>query len=312
MATKKEVKKEEKKEIKRKNRVTIAGYLRENTLEVVNSPYGKSIRGALIISTSETNSHKVQFYVRDNNAEYENLEKMLPGDTMSIANYLKTNSNSTFEEACGAATRMLVLASFDEFASRSGERVRSMITFKGFKATILDPTKPLTPRAEFDIDGYISDITPEIVDGEETGRLKIICLLPKYNDSVSVVDFIAVKEDRVAEYIQKTFAVGDTASFRGDIYNISIKKLVESDEDEYFGKAKAPQYETTFIRERRIIGGAKKPIKDGEDGCIGKQFITDALVKREEEMIKAGTNYKNKTAETKPQPSFSTTSDLDF
>ena len=49
--------------IRRKNYVGIMGYLKENTLECVKTKDGKDvIRGNLIVTTSDTEAYKVQYY----------------------------------------------------------------------------------------------------------------------------------------------------------------------------------------------------------------------------------------------------------
>lgn len=321
-----------------KNSVKIVGYLKENTLEVIeNSKGGRAIRGYVIIATDRLNNHRVQYYVPeylsngDENKTFEALSELLPADTLTIASYLKANPEADYSNALEAATKVWAVGSFEEYARRTGERVQRSISTKGFRLGLAKADKaPFTPAAEFDIDVYLSKIDDELDENEEpTGRLLVEGYAPRYDNSVDVIDFVAVKEDGVAAYIKKNYKVGDTTNLRGDLISLAERREIESDETEYFGRQNGPTYETVFTRERRIVGGSKTPIHAGEEGCITKEFVKEALAEREAKMIKnneramakAQNSPNNSSGEQKGHGGFSdkpkgkasvATDDLDF
>ena len=300
---------EKEKKTTRQNSVHIVGYLKENTLEVVHTEKGEAIRGSLLIATDNVNSHKVQFYTYaktksgEESTDFANLSELLPSKTTSIASFLKDNPGTTFEIAANASTKIWVMARFEEYASKVGERSKTMVTLKGFKAGIKTATEssPFVPKAEFVLDIYIKDINPEVINetedskGEETGRYLIDALVPMYDDSVQLIDFIAPQEGDVAKYMSENFSAGDTLAIKGDIVSMVQKVLKSGTEDanDFFGAAPEPQYETTFTRERIIRGLSRKPIKQGEEGCISTKYVQEGMTKRELKMIENGKRMKN-------------------
>lgn len=311
-------------EKKKTNTVKLVGYLKENNLEQITNARGdKVIRGSLIIATDKISSHKVQFYVAETTSngedskDYASLLTLLPDNTITIASFLKENSSADFDTAANASSKVWVMARFEEYATRSGERTRSMVTLKGFRAGFSKADKAFTPCAEFDVDVYINKIEPEVENEEKTGRLLIEGLIPKYNGSVDVVDFVAVSEDGVSKYIGEHYAVGDTVNLKGDVVSLQDRQLVETEDTEYFGRSSGPQYETKFIRERRVVGGSKNPLHEGDEGAITKQFVKEGLAARELKMDENGVKAKSspnggaQTAAAAPKKT-STPDDLDF
>lgn len=320
----------------KQNSVHIVGYLQENTLEKVNiQDKGEVIRGNLIIATDETSRYKVSFYVSqylkngEESQDFVSLSELLPENTMSIAKYLKNNPGASYANAAENAAKLWVLARFEEFVSASGERSRSMITLKGFKAGIKQDTEdsPFDPHAQFTVDIFVKEIKKEVEyadendeEGTETGRVIIQGLLPVYDDSVYMIDFIAPAEGGIAQFVNDNYSVGVTAKLKGDLVNIDKKVLKEDEEEEeFFGVPAGPQYKTVFIRERIIRGLSKKPILPGEADSITKNFVKEGLAKRE---IKArengkraanGSNSSQKetpSRQTPPKKDFS--DDMDF
>lgn len=297
---------------KKQNSVHITGYLKENNLERVQiKDKGEVIRGSIIIATDETSSYKVQYYVSaktkdgEDSKDFEALSELLPDKVVSIASYLKGNPGSTFEMAAENATKVWALARFEEFASSVGERSKSMILIKGFKAGIKQETEesPFNPHAEFTVDIFVKDIKKEVTyedendeDGTETGRLIITGLVPVYDESVYVLDLIAPVENGIADFVGETYAKGDTGTFKGNLVNIDKKVLREGseDDDEFFGVPSGPQYRTIFIRERVITGLSKKPLHQGDADCITIEAAKAGMAKRAAKMEENGKREQNK------------------
>ena len=283
------------------NSVKVVGYLKENNLELTTNKDGVNIiRGSIIIANSETNAHKVQFYMSEYsstgklNEDFESMKAMLPTNCISIASYLKNNPDSSFEMASNASSKVWCMARFDEYGTKKGENETTYITLKGFKAgfkTAMDKS-PFNPCAEFTVDVYISEIEPEKIYNDETeittGRLVVTGLLPIYDESVQQISFVAPVEDNIAAYIEKNYKVGDTVTLRGDVINIVERKLKEGSSQNSFGRQEAPQYETTFVHERLIAGGSATPIHQGQEGSISNDMVKNGLAKRMNKFIENG------------------------
>lgn len=272
---------------KPQNTVRIVGYLKENNLELITNSRGDNVvRGSLVIATDDVNSHKVQFYVAEKtkageaSKDYAALVNLLPEDTCTVASYLEADPSADFQTAANASTKVWVVARFDEYAKMKDGKEVSSITLKGFRAGLKTAAdkKPFAPVAEFTVDAYVDSIAEEVGD---TGRLVLEAYLPKYDQSVQKIVFIAPAEDGIAPYVKGHYAPHDTVTLNGDLVSIQQKKLVEdSAPGAFFGRALEPQYETTFVRERLIRGGSATPIHQGEEGCITDAAVKSGLVMR--------------------------------
>lgn len=287
-----------------KNTVIISGYLKENTLEQVVSKNGKNaIRGNLVIATSPIESHRVQFFVNETTSageeskDYAALSALLPTKTITLASYLEANPEATFETACDKVSKVWATGYLDEFVRKDEEKGEiSSVQVRGRRAGIKSPTsgKPFTPRAEFEAEIYISEISKEVDKaGAETGRVNVVGLIPNYDQSVLKIPFVAPTENGVAAYILGNYKVSDTTHINGQLVNTVNRVLVESGSTNHFGTGGRDQYSTTFVNERRILGGDATPIHQGEEGAISQSAAKIGLAKRES---KAAANA------VKPQP----------
>lgn len=284
----------------RKNFIRVVGYLKENLLEQIQNASGENIiRGSIIVAVNELDSHKVQFYVRQNNKngeeteEYKSLLELLPGNTISIASYLKKNPTANFAIASNMSTKVWVTGRFDEFTKREGERETTMILLKGNKGGIRNSNdnNVFTPSAIFTTENYLSSIEKEVDEnGDETGRLLITGYIPSYNGDAQKITYVAPVEENVAAFISRTYKVGDTVTLTGDIVSTVEKQEASNSQEsnKSFGRSYDVQYVTKFIRERVIYGGSEVPIHQGEKGCIPTEDMKTRLVKREERITSAG------------------------
>lgn len=316
---------------KQENSVRLVGYLKEDNLEIIKNARGEqAIRGSIVVITDEQGleSHKVQFYVSEtkkngeHSTDFDNLSELLPEKAVSTASYLEDNPGASFEEAANASTKIWINARFEEYAYRVGERTDSMITVKGFKAGLKKATDkaPFKPEATFKVDVYIENIIKEVdEDMNETGRLVIDGIYLDYRGTAVKIPFVAPVEDGIASYIGDHYEKGTTVHLDGDLVSLVIRKVDENAETNHFGRGGTVQYKTTFVRERRIHGGSKTPLTEGEEGAYTKKAIVDGLSAREILMDENGKKRRERGsyAPSKPSPvvtkSFTTdTSDLDF
>lgn len=288
------------KKISKQNSVRLVGYLKENNLEKITNVRGDEvIRGSMTVAIDDVSSHKVQFYVvsktktGEDSKDFANLSKLLPENTVTIASFLQDNPDADFKTAANAASKVWVVARLDEYATKiNDQKIRSLVTLKGFRAGLKSANDkvPFAPTAEFTTDIYINNIIPEVnaESRQETGRLIVEGLIPVYDGSVHKIDFVAPVEDNIATYIKNNYKITDTVNITGDLINIQKRIASTQDENSFFGRGSGPQYETKFIRERIIRGGATHPIHQGEDGCFLSDKIKEGLAARELKMVENG------------------------
>lgn len=297
---------QEKKKTTFRNSVRLVGYLKETTLEEKVSQSGKHfITGNITVALDEFNTHRVRFVVfkEDNADKYASLSKFLPANTVSIASYLKATPTANFTTASAMAAKIWVMATMEEFASRSGEKEKSMMMLKGFSIGLVDAEKPFVPTAAFEADAYIDSIEDELDDDDTvTGRLLIGAILPAYKGMVYRIPLVAPVEDNIAKYMKKVYKVGDTARLSGRLVAMRVQLANEEEtETEFFGKVDEQQYTTRFVREIIIEKGPKTPIAQGEEGSISSESIKNGLALREVEMDKNG--QKKSVAQSQPDES---------
>ena len=290
-----------------RNSVRLVGYLKETTLEEKVSQAGRHfITGNITVALDEFNTHRVKFLVfkEDNEDKYATLAKFLPANTVSIASYLKSTPTANFTTASSMAAKIWVMASIEEFASRSGEKEKSMAMLKGFSIGLVDAEKPFVPTASFEADVYIETMEDEEDEhGLQTGRLLIGAIIPAYKGMVYRVPLVAPVEDNIAKYMKKVYKVGDTARLSGRLVAMRVHIANEAPaETEYFGKVEEQQYTTRFVRENIIEKGPKTPIAQGAEGCISTDFVKNGLALREAEMISNGQKRNNAPASQPAAP----------
>ena len=298
---------EKTKTTKFRNSVVLVGYLKETTLVEKVSQGGRHfITGNITVAVSEFDTHRVRFLVfQDNSAEmYEKLTKFLPNNTVSVASYLKSTPTANFNTAASMAAKIWVVASLREFASRDGERVKTMPVLDGFNIGKCDPDKTFDPKSDFEVDAYIESMEDEADEnGNATGRLLVSALIPGYKGIMYRVPMVAQVEMNTAKYMKNVYNVGDTALLKGKL--LAMKVTLQKDEgaeSEFFGEVEEQQYTTRFVREIVIKGGSKKPIPQGAEGSISKESVKEGLVLRETEMDKNGQHKGTKEAAPAEDP----------
>ena len=297
-----------------RNSVRLVGYLKETTLEERVAQNGKHfITGKVIVAVNEFNTQRVSFLVfeEDNKEKYDALKKFLPENTISIASYIKSTENkANFATATGMAAKVWVMAGFEEFVSRSGEREKTMINLKGFSMGACDPDKTFNPTAEFEVDCYFESLTDEVENDEPTGRLLVNVIVPAYKELVYRIPMVAPVEDNVAKYLKGQYKVGDTARIKGQLVAMKVEIANDNEEEtECFGKQMEKQVTTRFIRENVILSGPKKPIEQGAEGSITTEMVKKGLALREtlmdengQKRAKAIANKENNQEEPAEKP----------
>lgn len=285
------------------NSVHIVGYLKENNLEaIVGRDGGKAIKGSVTIATSEDQSFKTSFYIREdkNEKEYNDLAELLPAKTCSILDYLKSTPTANFATAANGATKIWINGRLREFVSASNGREISMLQVEGYRAGFKQATDtaPFAPRATVECDLYIQDLCDEIDPNTntETGRLFIDGYIPGYKGIFHKAPFYVDKTNTgCIDFIKENWKPGDLVFVKGSLVRLRTRVVKEVDTSDCFGSAADEQYSTRFVSEQIVTGG-KKPYTG--DDAVTVEEARNGLAARE--------NLKNENASNKnrkkPEP----------
>lgn len=268
----------------------VEGIVSEVSLEkgkARNNPNVDNISGNITIKTDDTNF--IRFMVNVNaktkdgndNKTYAGIETIM-NEYQSIA-------------AVGEEEADRVRVSRGDINLFTGNDGRDQI---GYKANFFNRvTKDYNPHAEFEVEMFISAINPEMdSDGDETGRLIVKGWAVTYN-GVEPISVVVPKD--LAQAVESTFEVGQTASFYGDIINSRIEKITEI--PVAIGKPRQ-KIETTYKNEL-VITGASEPYEEGitPEAPYSAESIKLAIQERENRKAEAANNsekppFKNDTA----------------
>lgn len=266
--------------------LTIEGVLSEMKLEKARDKEGKNVvKGNMSIKTSETNFVTVNVYVNEltksgeKNKAYSGIETVM-NEYKSIA-------------AVGAkeATKVRIgrgQVQPNTYINRDGD-VQTNIRYSSNFFNRITDAEEFKPRAEMEVEGYISSIVNEVdKDGEETGRLKINLYMPTY---AGIEPFAMVVPADIADAVTSTFEVGQTAKFYADIVNkVDIKEEVIQ---LAVGGTKTKVHKE-FLNEIQMTG-AENPYEPESPKAYSSEVIRQALADRE---IKID-NMKKEAAEAK-------------
>lgn len=284
-----------------KNQVEIEGYIKENTL-AYDKDNQDIIKGHLTIIVEEGQEYRIQYFSNrmkkatngqppQENKMFAQIEKVLDENTTSLEKIMKVDSTATFETAKDSLTKVICRGNMQEFLRKDRDGTfNPIITVKGMNAFVRDAEK-FAPRANFQVEIYVESIRAEVKDGEETGRVIVLGLVPDYSAGVSEIEFIATTEDAdgitFADYVSNNYEVGDTVVLTGDLVNVTKKKQ-NGTRTTYkgFTKVEEPVYVTEFLSERIIYGGTPSElvIKQGDKGCFSRDDIKEARALREKKI----------------------------
>ena len=272
------------------NRITIAGYLKENNLEERTDKNGQAvIRGSLTVAFDATDSIRINVYVSQytnsgkENKAYASLCAMLPQNTMSIKNLLESDGSATFETVKNAATKVVAYCEFSERAWINSQTGKEQSTVQISLCRYFDSIHKPTDESKFDIgasfvvDMYIESMRPEMgknADGEmeETGRYIVVGLTPDFRKMMHRIEYVT-EAGAVSEYVADNWRVGESVYATGMYHN--LRKVVEKpDAQAGFGQPTGNNTTTTFVEERLIRGGSQHSI-DANDGLETAGFTTE-------------------------------------
>lgn len=267
------------------NFVIIEGTLVENKLEERKVNGKDAIGGELEIEVKENEVHTVSFfsYKEKNDGTENGIYKGLE----TVMNEYKSIASNGREEAdrvrvTGGNIRL------NEYYGQDGQ-LRSFPQIQANFVGRVRADEEFNPRAEFDVEIVVGNITDEFKNDEETGRAIIKSYIVLYEGKVIPVDFV-VDEDG-ADFVKDNYEVGVTTRVYGDIVN--FKEVKRTEKPTAFGKPQE-KISTTTVREYLVTGGSEV-----YDESAGRAYDTDVIKKALTEREVWLEQLKNKASENK-------------
>jgi len=231
-------------------KVNIEGLVSEVSLtEEMNKELGcNQISGYLTVKTDDTNF--VRFNVRVNEKTKAGTDnKAYPGIVTVMNEY--QSIAAVGEEA---ADKVRITGDLNLY--HSDQNNQDMV---GYKSNFFNRvTGEYNPHAEFDVEMFISGMTPEVnTDGEETGRILVKGWVPQYENGIEPLTLVAPVD--VADAVESTFEPGQTVRFFGEVINDRV--VIKREIPVAIGK---PKIETHISSKNELrITGASEAYEEG-------------------------------------------------
>lgn len=309
------------------NRVTIEGWLKDNSLKQSIHSQGNNgsvsaISGSLSIMTAEHSEYRVQFYAAEywinkdtgekhENPAYKRLAQLLPHNTRSLAALQQTYPDAKFDSVKDQITKIHCTGFLSEYLRKDQSGVFApIVTYRGNSAYVLRDEGVFNPRANFEIEVFIESLSEETKvaeDGvvEPTGRLKLVGLYPEYDGTAAVIPFVA-EEENVVDYIRENFIRTQTVILNGDLVNLTRRRLATpTSAVATFGRPMEERFVTEFISERVIRGGSSRAFDPTDEQGLSIEDMREASAKRQkkiDDLDSAPTPANTRTAATHTTP----------
>lgn len=207
------------------NNGAIIGTLHEKQLELVKDMNGviQSIRGSLVIRVGDEeifNDIEVRYFVGKFKKD-------------GTENPMFDGAYTVFQEyQVGDKVNCRVSLEINDFSDKRNQK--NVISKLQLKCVSIrrETNQDLEPEAKINISGMIRDISREMEDNEETGRLQIKFYGIKYNGALNPMDLIVPEE--LADDFESYYQVGDTVELVAKITK-NRKGKVEIKREATFG-----------------------------------------------------------------------------
>lgn len=264
------------------------GIVSEIDLKEIVEEGKKRIEGSVTVKTGDINF--IRYNVKVNEKTNAGADNKTYAGIVTVMNEYKSIAQVGEEEA----DKVRVSGDINLYTSAMNN-----VTIMNYKSNFFNRLKnpdEYEPRAEFNLEVFISSITPEVdSEGEETGRIIVNGWTVTYS-GVEPVKLYA--EGDVASAVDSTFEPGQTVEFVGDVVNNRIEKVTEI--PMAIGKPRR-KVETSYKNEL-IITGASEAYEEGVtpekpyEADVIKAAIQERQNKLEEAKAKAQSG--NKAANT--------------
>lgn len=257
------------------NNIHIEGIVTEFDIAEDSLPDGREIvKGEIKVQTDADSIHVVEVFAMRWKDKKKTEESRLAKGYLTLAETLESVSDVGKERA----TRVRINTGEirrNEFYLPDGR----LISNPTFSATFVNRVKEndeFNPKATFDMELFIANISNEIVDDEETGRLIVKGYTVNYNGEVIPMELIGEGSEAV-DYIESEYETGGTVLVGGEIRN-KVKTTVHKTESA-FGKD-FEKVEKETVRELVIQHGAPQYDED-DNRAYDPEKIKKAIAVRE-------------------------------
>lgn len=278
------------------NRVDIVGRLEEKNLEKKVSEKGENyISGNLVVGYGENfeNKVKVQYFSKELKKDSTEVSKIYKGLETVMTEY---TSQADALLNGGVADMVSIkgnISAFDTTSKKTGEP----LTYNTIKANFVERVKPEEVKetyVRFSVEMYLESIDKEIVNDEETGRVKVCGIIPIFNGAVIPATFYTTTDEsrggNVGKYILEHYEVGKTVQVNGDIEcHIEHKEYTR---EGMFGST--TQTFDSITNEYIITDGVPQPYLSTDPKHFDKKAIKAAMLYRQERLE----NSKNETTQS--------------
>ena len=267
-------------------KATAVGVVSEKDLKIITEDGKNKVTGHITVKTSDVNF--VKYNVNVNEKTKTGTDNKTYAGIQTVMNEYKSIAEVGEEEA----TKVRVTGDISPFTGKNGEKI---VSYKSNFFNRLKADEEFEPHAEFAVEVFISDISPELDnEGVETGRLAVSGWMPTYN-GIEPIDLVA--EGEVAQAVDSGFEVGQTVEFYGDINN-RIETVTEIPV-----KIGKPRRKVKVdYKSDLIITGASEPYEEGITPEVPyvadtiKAAIQERANRLEEAKAKAQSGAKASTA----------------
>lgn len=203
-----------------KTKVELEGILSSKKLEESKNDKGINvIKGNLVLKIDDINSISVGVYIAEKTSKGE-INKAYDG-IKTVMNEYKPIADVGEE----AADRVHTNADFNTYKNQNNMDV---VSYRSNFFTRIN--RALDPKRKFTAEVFIKSKTPEMVNGEPSGRIKLVGIAPGYNGTINILTmFCPVSnefDENFAEHADDLFEVGSTYKIDGEVVNARVEKKV--------------------------------------------------------------------------------------
>lgn len=246
------------------------------------------ISGYITVKTSDTNF--VRFNVRMNEkTKAKAPNRAYPGMQTVMKEY---KSIAKYGEA--EADKVRVAGDLNLYHSDQAD-----MDAVGYKSNFFNRVmNQYEPKAEFEVEMFISSIVPEIsTDGEETGRALIKGWVPQYDTGIEPLTLVAPTD--LADQISSLLEPGQTTRFFGDIINSRV--VITREIPVAIGK---PRVETkTITKNELVITGCEAAYDDTTTNPPYDAEVVKAAVQARKDRIESRKNQPKANTAGNNRPS---------
>lgn len=185
-------------------KVEIVGILKEKEFKI--EPMKREgamvnvIKGHVVLATDDVAEHTVKFFSYEKTKEGNDNKSFISLKTAmeTMTSIVEATQNGGSKEDADIVEIKGTTLKVNEYHGQAGLVSRPEIQCS-YMAHVKDKASAKL-KAEFSTEVFFTGFKPEIVKGDETGRMVVSAILPMYNGIVAPITFMA--DGAVAKYLQ--------------------------------------------------------------------------------------------------------------